>query len=101
MAFVENAVYHAFENKEEEWKIYINIKKDDDAIFISIIDNGCGFEIDKYLNKNYKNNNYGTIYSTLRRLYEFNRKFSGVKEKNYEIDSLKDKGTKVSILIPC
>ncbi len=95
MAFIENSLYHAFKNKEGIWKIKICMKKQGSFLHIKIDDNGSGFDIDKYMQKDMPDIEYGTILSTISRLAGYYKKEDVIK-----IKSSIDKGTSVEVNIP-
>ncbi len=50
LAFVENAVNHAFENIEPPWTLSVEVSGRESGFGVTIADNGIGFEPEPYLN---------------------------------------------------
>lgn len=95
MTFVENSIYHAFENREGTWEVGVILSQTEDTLKIIVKDNGNGFEPEKYLKLPESSCDYGTIKSTTIRLLEC---FGA--DGIVSINSSKTSGTEVVISIP-
>jgi sensor histidine kinase YesM len=95
MAFAENCLYHAFENKEGRWEISITGKKSNNHLEMVIKDNGKGFDTSKYMSASLFSTDYGTIGSTISRLERYYK-----AEAVTHIESRQELGTSVFIRIP-
>lgn len=95
MAFVENALYHAFEASVGVKELMVVINKSEETLKIEVRDNGCGFEPDSCIGSGESDMQYGTIASTVNRLSSYYGK-SGI----VNIESKPGKGTAVQICIP-
>ena len=85
---VENSVKHTHKTSNDKINIELKISQNDNNLFITVSDNGPGFEVDKV---NYR---FGisSIQERLRLVFGNNYKF--------DIYSKKGKGTKINIRIP-
>ena len=98
--FVENAIIHGLEPKEEDGLLEVKIKDDNDSILIQIMDNGIGMEKEKLLDlskydESGQNNLFGTGVANVVRRLEIKY------EKNVvEIKSVSGQGTEVKIRLP-
>lgn len=96
--FVENSIEHGLKHKEKGGKIDISIVKTRKGIYISIIDNGIGFETSKKYNKKDK----GTDKIHALKIFEERLKIRQKREEtSLKIVAIKNKkeqtiGTKVS-----
>ncbi|QZY54677.1 sensor histidine kinase [Crassaminicella profunda] len=95
MTFVENCIYHAFENKEGIKKITSRIYKLNHQLVIKIHDNGIGCYSNEYVEDKTCNKEYGTITSTFDRLCNYYKVQDILKIKSSE-----RKGTLVVINLP-
>ncbi len=91
MAFAENIMYYAFENKEDFWKVKIFLKKMEDFLEISIYNNSVGYEI----KSSSKSTEYDGIFSTIQRVHDYFEEKEAVDIKNFL-----DTGSIVTIKIP-
>lgn len=94
---VENAIKHGILNREEEeeGQIDIIVSKQEEFLRIDIKDNGIGFEKSKELHTlSIKENDHFGLELTRKRLELFS------KQSKLEILSLKEGGSRVSLLIP-
>lgn len=99
---VENSIVHALENKQSNGLLQITIKNIDNNIFISIKDNGSGFDeniLKNYIDlingknkNNFKNIGLANVITRIKIFYKNNAKIS--------ITSPKNSGTEISFLIP-
>lgn len=98
--FVENAIIHGLEPKEDDGLLEVKIQDDDDNILILIMDNGIGMEKEKLLDlskydESGQNNLFGTGVANVVRRLEIKY------EKNVvEIKSVSGQGTEVKIRLP-
>lgn len=100
--FVENAILHGIEEKEQGGRIDLTIKNEDDKIFIEIKDDGIGISVEKLCeirnelkNKDKFNLDKVGINNVNKRMYHYYG-----DEYSINIDSKVKKGTKVYIKIP-
>lgn len=95
MAFIENSIAHAFEEKEGLRELKLSIKERDGLNRILVSDNGLGFDYERIKSAAAVPEKYGSIADIKQRL----REYFGC---NYtiEIKSQKNKGTDILILIP-
>lgn len=112
MAFVENCLYHAFENKEGLWQVKIDIHRLENNLLITIKDNGIGFECENVMHLDVHTREYGTIPSTIYRLIDYyqveprissgqeNVSRSTLNQNIVSISSSSGIGTSVVIKIP-
>lgn len=98
--FVENAIIHGLEPKENDGILEVSIKDDNDNILILIKDNGIGMENETLLGlSNYDESSQNTLRGTgvanvVRRLeIEYGRKI-------VDINSISGQGTEVMIRLP-
>lgn len=105
---VENAIKHGFRDKREECCISFEIKKEDEELLISIMDNGSGMSREKYIeilkklqtireNPNVKREEsvHIGIQNIFHRLYlEYG------EDMDFQIITKKNLGTKIQIEIP-
>ena len=97
---VENCITHAFRGINRKGHIQINIWEDMDAVYCHIIDNGCGFDSDRYFDQPATEapSNHGNhialsnIQNRLRMLYG--------PEYGLTIKSVIDEGTTVIVRLP-
>jgi two-component system, sensor histidine kinase YesM len=94
MTFVENALYHGLEMREDTKTLIINAGKTEMGLSFEIIDNGRGFDPDRYLKASDSTAPYGSISSTVERLssYYHHPQIVTIVSSN--------KGTSVFITIP-
>ncbi len=95
MAFIENGIAHAFEEKEGLRELKLSINEREGFIRILVSDNGLGFDYDSIKSVAAIPEKYGSIADIEQRLCEYH----GCKE-TIEIKSQKNKGTDILILIP-
>jgi len=105
---VENALYHAFEQKEGSWELNIRGYPEESTIVIEVIDNGVGIahekmeELHKLLNQPPEITDLGrrTEQSIgLKNIHSRIRLYYGL-QYGLTVESSPEKGTKVSIRIP-
>lgn len=89
---VENAIIHGIDIFSGKGHIKILIKEDDNDILIYVIDNGKGFDANKVSSKKFSS---FAIKNISERISLYFGEPYGLK-----IDSVKDKGTTVTIIIP-
>ncbi|MDO4343938.1 MAG: sensor histidine kinase [Eubacteriales bacterium] len=103
---VENAIYHGIKNREEGGKITVIGEKQGDLLLFTVEDTGCGMEtevLEELRQKIRENtlpwsdheNGFG-IYNVNRRILLYYGKECGV-----DIQSEKDRGTRVTIRLKC
>ena len=99
--FVENAVFHGFENKTNRGHIIIDIHKENDFVSIVIRDDGIGMDKEdlaqvlslmEYEGSSEKGLALRNIYTRLKIIYKDSFRFA--------MTSVKNRGTTVTILIP-
>jgi len=95
MAFIENSITHAFEEKEGLRELKLSINEKEGFIKILVSDNGLGFDYDSIKSDAAVSKKYGSIADIEQRLCEY----YGCKD-TIEIKSQKNKGTDISISIP-
>lgn len=97
--FVENVIQHGLRPKEEGGNIDVIVKKKDEHIIISIIDNGIGISNEKLKNLNLKEDNFtcssGGIIVAKQRIKNFFK-----YDYCINIKSDLEIGTKVTISLP-
>jgi two-component system sensor histidine kinase YesM len=98
---VENAILHGLTNKQEKIIINISTQVISNELFIEVIDNGTGMDLQKVekLNKNLKNNKDEAMSIGLFNVNERIKLFFG-QEYGLQIYSQLGKGTKILIHIP-
>ncbi|CAK7077120.1 histidine kinase [Tissierella sp.] len=98
---IENSFVHGFKNKMDNLSIQISCRKNQDKIYIQVLDNGTGLEEDEIekLNNMIKGQTENFIISGLMMIY---RKLELLHHNNFEfkISSKKNAGTQVIIVIP-
>ena len=95
LAFVENALFHGLIPKEGDWKLTLKIDENEEAVQITVTDNGVGFEPLEYEKKNGSIGDVGTIdYVTT----QFKTFYNDLGELH--ISSSNDRGTQINIVIP-
>ena len=98
---IENSFVHGFKNKMDNLSIQISCRKNQDKIYIQVLDNGTGLEEDEIekLNNMNKGQTENFIISGLMMIY---RKLELLHHNNFEfkILSKKNAGTQVIIVIP-
>lgn len=95
MAFIENSITHAFDEKEGLRELKLSIKERDGVIRISVSDNGLGFDQESIKTDAAVPEKYGSIADIKQRL----RDYFGCYH-TFKIKSQKNKGTDISISIP-
>lgn len=93
--FVENAIFHGFDDRQGEGEIIINVFERDNKIIFEVIDNGKGISPEEILLVTHiESSGYGikNVNSKIK-LYFGN-------EYGVTIDSVPGSGTKVTIVIP-
>ena len=95
MAFIENGITHAFEEKEGLRELKLSIKEREGFIRILVSDNGQGFDYEGTKPDSAAPKKYGSIADTQQRL----REYYGCNN-TIEIKSQKNKGTDILMLIP-
>ena len=93
--FVENAVKHGLKNKAENGELIITIKDHEEALKVSITDNGKGFDTNSKQPSTHKSMAMDIFTQRINLLKKTHRKMA-----NYTIESSKEEGTKVIIDIP-
>ncbi|GAA0075655.1 hypothetical protein UT300005_00330 [Clostridium sp. CTA-5] len=97
--FVENVIQHGLKQKEDVGNIDVIVKKKDEHIIISIIDNGIGISNEKLKNLNLKEDNFtcssGGIIVAKQRIKNFFK-----YDYCINIKSDLEIGTKVTISLP-
>lgn len=95
MAFIENSIIHAFEEKEGLRELKLSIKEREGFIRILVSDNGQGFDYEGTKPDSAAPKKYGSIADIQQRL----REYYGCNN-TIEIKSQKNKGTDILMLIP-
>ncbi len=97
---IENSIYHGIKELDTNGFININIYKEDECIFISVLDNGVGISKDKL--EEIKNNLKFSKESEHYGLYNVNERLKLTFKDKYSINisSERNKGTKITLKIP-
>ncbi|MEW8972738.1 MAG: sensor histidine kinase [Tissierellaceae bacterium] len=97
---VENSIYHGLKPRRERGNIIVNINLLKPYISIEVIDTGIGMDTDKL--KSIQENLINSYESEYYGLYNVNERLKLSFKDKYRliIKSEKDKGTKITILIP-
>ena len=99
---VENAILHGLKDTEENGQISINIRKDDETLFIDISDNGKGMTKEELLFLTDNITEKSITKTSGIALYNINRRIKLVYGDGYgmAIKSKPEKGTTVSLTLP-
>lgn len=92
---IENSILHAFQEKEDDWRIDITGKAEKDKMVFQVIDNGDGMEpekIEHFFDEESESIGIKNVYKRLQLIYQRNDLFA--------VESEIGKGTKTTILIP-
>lgn len=98
--FVENAVLHAFVNLERKGKIVVTLRKDENSLICSVVDNGVGLDPGKGSISGHKS---AGIDITIKRIELLNKRH-GIEHSfiyfSKQIGNYMDSGTRVEFVIP-
>ncbi len=100
LAFVENSVYHAFNDTEPPWRVAVRVRRSDGTVTVVVEDNGSGFDPQPYLHRDgavsvADAETYGSLPVTLARLSaQFGR------DHTVQLESSADGGTRAAITMP-
>lgn len=96
MTFAENAVYHAFVDREPEWWVEVTVRNVAGCVEVCVRDNGKGFEVDAECDSTAdRDAPYGSIASTKAHFDEYFRSAAAI-----HVRSRPDEGTEVTFVAP-
>jgi len=107
---VENAIYHGIKNKRGRGELSVTVKFYDEektSIFFEVADNGAGFSEERLAEVRHELNAADSDtekLSSVYGMYNVNKKlklYYGNKTQGLMIQSERNKGSKISFIIPC
>lgn len=99
---VENAIVHGVEESDNEAIVSVEISNDDEKIYIKVVDNGIGFDVEKIMNTENKDITDRKVEREKMGLKNTDQRLKLIYGSDYglNIQSQKNVGTTIEIIIP-